>query len=498
MRRKQGQTEPVWTAGSSAQPVTGRGRPQIPRSPNEMLEPVRPANAPRGGGKVRIPNGPRRGRSTVGFLNASFTILLVLMVLVGGAGYGLKYTYDQPGPLDHSTIVVIPQGEGLTGIASRLQREGVVTDSRILLAGYYWSRAKIYVTGGKQPHLKAGEYEIRKGASMRQVIDTLVEGKAILLKVTVPEGLTSYQIVQLLQAQPELTGSITEIPAEGSLLPDTYKFSRGTDRKEIIARMQADARKFVAKQWETRASRVPFKSPEEAIIMASLVEKETGKADERDRVAGVFFNRLAKRMRLQSDPTIIYVVTGGKGNLGRGITKSEIEAKNEYNTYQIEGMPPTPICNPGRASIEAVLNPAATEDLYFVADGSGGHAFAASIRDHQNNVKRWRQLERDTKAKVAAAAADQGAAQDQTAGPGVALDMPGVSVEGNAGATATSDAAAGATQAVADVPAEPVPPEPAAEDAMTQPSTPTPVAAAVEPAKSATVTKRKKTKTKTP
>lgn len=491
MGRKKAHGVADWMAGSAAQPVTSRGKAQLPRSPNEILEPVRPAPPARSGrGKVRPPKGPRRGRATVGFLNASLTILLVLMVLGGGSAYALKYAFEQPGPLDHSTIVVIPQGEGLTGIASRLQREGVVTDSRVLLAGYYWSRTKTYFTGGRAPALKAGEYEIRKGASMRQVIDTLVEGKAILMKVTVPEGLTSYQIVQILKAQHDLTGDVTEIPAEGSLLPDTYKFSRGTDRKEIIVRMQADAKKFVAKQWETRASRVPFKTPDEAIIMASLVEKETGKADERDRVAGVFFNRLAKKMRLQSDPTIIYVVTGGKGNLGRGITRSEIDAKNEYNTYQIEGMPPTPICNPGRASIEAVLNPATTEDLYFVADGSGGHAFAASIRDHQNNVKRWRQLERDTKAKAAASAAEQNAAQDQTAGPGVALDIPGVTVEGAAAkpaAAASSDPNADATTAE-----DTIPPEPAPEDTASQAPAPTNVATKAAGAKPAATAKAAK------
>ena len=179
MGRKKAKGVGDWMAGSAAQPVTSRGRAQLPRSPNEILEPVRPAPPARGGrSKAHLPNGPRRGRATVGFLNSSLTILLVFMVLAGGSAYALKYAFEQPGPLDHSTIVVIPQGEGLTGIASRLQREGVVTDSRVLLAGYYWSRTKIYFTGGRAPALKAGEYEIRKGASMRQVIDTLVEGKA--------------------------------------------------------------------------------------------------------------------------------------------------------------------------------------------------------------------------------------------------------------------------------------------------------------------------------
>jgi UPF0755 protein len=427
--------EPGWGSGSSTGAANTRAQRSLPRSPNEMLEPARPPSPPRRAARSRAAfPSERPPRRTVGFLNSSFTVLLVLMLLLGGTGYALKYTFDQPGPLDHAAVVVIPQGEGLTGIASRLQREGIVTDSRVLLAGIYWNRVRGYFSGAKAPTLRAGEYEIRKGASMRQVVETLLEGKAILTKVTIPEGLTSYQIVQLLAKQEDLTGEIKDIPTEGSLLPDTYKFSHGTDRKDIIARMQADAKRFLAKQWETRSYRVPFKTPEEALILASLVEKETGKADERDRVAGVFLNRLAKRMRLQSDPTIIYVLTAGKGALGRGITKSEIEAKNEYNTYQIDGMPPTPICNPGRASIEAVLNPATTNDLYFVADGSGGHAFAATIREHQKNVQRWRQVERDAKAK----AATDAATQDATAGPGVALDMPGVSVDGAAAPAADS------------------------------------------------------------
>jgi len=494
-RGKPAKNEPDWMSASAQRPITTRVRPQQPRSPSELLEPARAPGAPRQRGRVKG-HGARRGMIT--FVNGSLTFLVVLLMLAGGAGYAMKTAYEQPGPLDHSTVVVIPPGEGLTGIASRLQREGVITDSKVLLAGFYWDRMKSYLTGVKSPALKAGEYEIRKSASMRQVIDTLVEGKAILMKVSVPEGLTSYQIVELLKAQQDLVGDLTEVPAEGTLLPDTYKFSRGTERKEIIARMQADAKRFVSKQWETRSTRVPFKTVDQALIMASLIEKETGKADERDRVAGVFLNRLAKHMRLQSDPTIIYVVTHGHGALGRGITKSEIEDKNEYNTYQIEGLPPTPICNPGRAAIEAVLNPADTKDLFFVADGSGGHAFAASIQDHQKNVQHWRQVEREAKAKAAANAVAAG--QDQTAGPGVALEMPGVNVDnGQPAAPAPAEPA----PAVADV--APAPDVAAADTAGGAPavepaSAPTPETAtpAVDPAKPSAIKGGKKKKLKAP
>jgi UPF0755 protein len=499
-RVKSGKKEPDWTAAASQRPITSGARPQQPRSPSELLEPARAPGAPRQRGRVKA-RAPRRGMIT--FVNSSLTLLLVLMLAGGGLGYAMKTVYEQPGPLDHSTVIVIPPGEGLTGIASRLQREGVITDSKVLLAGFYWDRAKSYVTGVKSPSLKSGEYEIRKSASMKQVVDTLVEGKAILMKVSVPEGLTSYQIVGLLKAQPDLAGDVPEVPAEGTLLPDTYKFSRGTTRKDIIARMQDDAKRFIVKQWETRSSRVPFKTPEEALIMASLVEKETGKADERDRVAGVFLNRINKRMRLQSDPTIIYVVTGGKGALGRGITKSEIEDKNEYNTYQIEGLPPTPICNPGRAAIEAVLNPAQTPDLFFVADGSGGHAFAASIQEHQKNVQHWRQVEREAKAKAAANAAP--ATQDQTAGPGVVLEMPGVSVDNSKAdtpavltpAAATAEPIVAADDNAVTVPAVEPAPKPAA--AMVD-ATPKPAKAAKGAAKTAVDPKaaKKPVKVKTP
>jgi len=475
MRRKGSQTETDWKAALASQPVSGRGQRQQPRSPSERLEPARVVASAARNGRSRggASSGSQRGRAAFGLINGALSVLVVLMLVAGGLGYAGKFAFEAAGPLNHSTVVVVPPQTNARGIADRLEQDGVIADRHVLVAGYYWERAKAWLAGGKLPNLRAGEYEIPKNASMRQVLDALLEGKAILQKVTIPEGLTSYQIVQILNKQTELSGEIKEIPPEGSLLPETYKFSHGASRSEIIARMQADERKFVGKLWESRAAQLPFKSINEAIIMASIVEKEA--RNERDRVAGVFLNRLAKHMRLQSDPTIIYVLTAGKGNLGRGITKSEIEAKNEYNTYQIEGMPPTPICNPGRSAIEAVLNPATTDDLFFVADGTGNHAFANNIRDHQNNVIRWRQIEREAKAKAAAVEAASAAVQDQTAGPGVALDVPGVS---------TSD---GGTEASADQAPEAAPPDPTE-------AAPDPAAAPADVA----VVKDKKPKTKTP
>ena len=397
-----------------------------PRSPSELLEPTRAPQPPRGRKRERRAS-PALG-SAMRFLSGLFTIALMLMVALGAAYWTVRYFFDQPGPLEHATVIVIPKGDGVNAIAQRLEHDGVITDARVFTAAVLWFRS-----GGK---LKAGEYEVAKNASMRQVLDTLVEGKAVLYSVSVPEGLTSYQVVQVLRRNPNLVGEITSIPAEGTLLPDTYKFSRNTERSELIARMQNEQEKYLMQQWEGRAKDLPFEKPEEALILASIVEKETGRAEERDRIAGVFVNRLRKRMRLQSDPTIIYGITQGKGALGRPIKRSEIDGKTDFNTYQIDGLPPTPISNPGRAAIEAVLAPAITKDLYFVADGTGGHAFAESIRDHQKNVDKWRVIYREIRAKqkaaaaaAAAAAASAGTAgqaaapdEDVSAGPGVALD----------------------------------------------------------------------------
>jgi UPF0755 protein len=233
----------------------------------------------------------------------------------------------------------------------------------------------------------------------------VVEGRSIEHKVTLAEGLTSFQIVEKLVAHPELHGKITEIPAEGTLLPDTYKFGRNDTRQDIIERMQAAQSKFLAKVWPTRDPDIVVTTPEEALILASIVEKETGRADERPLIASVFQNRLRKNMRLQSDPTIIYGLVGGKGALDHPIQQEELDRETQYNTYKINGLPPTPIANPGRAAIEAVLRPAKTKDLYFVADGTGGHIFAPSLDQHNRNVAQWRKIEREIRAKEAAAAA---------------------------------------------------------------------------------------------
>ena len=368
----------------------------LPRSLAEALEPTRAPKAPR---RIRSRGEPGRFSGFFGFLNGVLSFAFLMLALVAVLSLILRSNFDQPGPLGHTTVAVIPKGEGVYEIASRLEREGIVSDRRLFMAHYLAERMYSNYSDGKPTQLKAGEFEIRKQASLRQVLDTLSEGRAILYRITIPEGLTSAQIVERLKADPNLEGEIAQIPPEGTLLPDTFKFSRGMARQELIDRMRTEQQRLLTTLWDKRQKNLPLESPAQAMTLASIVEKETGRADERGRVAGVFVNRLRSRMRLQSDPTIVYGIIGGQGSLGRPITRGDIDTKTPYNTYQIDGLPPGPICNPGRSAIEATLDPAKTTDLYFVADGTGGHAFSASLKDHNSAVQTWRRLERDAKAK---------------------------------------------------------------------------------------------------
>jgi UPF0755 protein len=281
--------------------------------------------------------------------------------------------------------VNIPRGLGIKEIADFLQREGVINQPWVFMGGVIVLKAR--------GELKYGEYQFTKRASLADVVDTIIENKVVQHAVTIPEGLTSGQIVARLLENEALTGQIKEIPREGTLLPETYKFTRGMARDQIIQRMQQAHKRVLAEVWEHRGQDIPIKTPEQLVTMASIVEKETAKPDERSRVAAVFMNRLKTKMRLQSDPTIIYGLTGGKGALGRPILRSEIDQPTPYNTYVIEGLPPGPIANPGRASLEAAANPARTKELYFVADGTGGHVFSDNYEQHQKTVARLRVIE---------------------------------------------------------------------------------------------------------
>jgi UPF0755 protein len=319
--------------------------------------------------------------------NAIITIVLILMIGAGGAYIYGKQKIEAPGPLQEDKVVNIPTRAGMTDIADILQREGVIDNNRWAFIGSVFAlRAR--------SELKPGEYLFQKNASLRDVIGTIVEGKVVQHAVTIPEGLTSEQIVARLSDSDIFSGSVREVPREGTLLPETYKFPRGTPREQVIVRMQQAQKRVLAEIWERRNADIPIKTPEQLVTLASIVEKETGKADERSRVAAVFANRLRQKIKLQSDPTIIYGLVGGKGTLGRPIKRSEIQQPSPYNTYVVDGLPPGPIANPGRASLEAVANPARTRDLFFVADGTGGHAFSDTYDQHQKNVAKLRAMER--------------------------------------------------------------------------------------------------------
>jgi peptidoglycan lytic transglycosylase G len=352
-------------------------KPAVPRSPRAALEPERVPMPSRRSTRARHP--------VIVVGNAIFTVLIVISVAVGAALFFGKQRFDAAGPLADDKVVNIPRGLGIRDIADLLQREGVIDQPYIFMGGVIALKAR--------GELKYGEYQFSKHASVADVVDTIIEGKVVQHAFTVPEGLTSEQIVARLLENTALTGQIKEIPREGTLLPETYRFTKGMTREQIIQRMQQAHRRVLQDVWEHRMPDLPVKTPEQLVTLASIVEKETGRPDERTRVAAVFVNRLKTKMRLQSDPTIIYGLTGGKGSLGRPIQKNEIEQPTPYNTYVIDGLPPGPIANPGRASLEAAANPARTKEIYFVADGSGGHLFSDNYSEHQKNVARLRGLE---------------------------------------------------------------------------------------------------------
>jgi len=366
----------------------GESRRIIPRSPRAALEPERVAVP------TRWSKGARHPLVIAG--NAVFTVL-ILLAIVGGVIFAVaKHRYEAPGPLEADKIVNIPPRLGVRDIADLLVKEGVIEHPLTFIVTALLAKTR--------EELRFGEYQFPKQASLHDVINTIVENKVVLHQITVAEGLSSEQIVQRLLEADILSGNIKEIPREGSMLPESYRFTRGTPRDQVIQRMQQTQRRIVQEVWDRRVADLPLRSPEQLVTLASMVEKETGRADERSRVAAVFVNRLKQKMRLQSDPTIIYGLVGGKGTLGRPILRSEIEQPTPYNTYVIDGLPPGPIANPGRAALEAVANPARTKELYFVADGTGGHAFSETLDQHQKNVARLRALEQAQRDGTSAAA----------------------------------------------------------------------------------------------
>lgn len=340
---------------------------------------------------------PRKRGALARVLISLFTIGVLGIILIAGTLVYAQIQMTGKGPLKSTKIVTVKRGMGTGDIAEMLAKENAIANPGIFMAAtlvYRRSRGT----------LKAGEFEIPAGANMSEILRLLQAGKSLVYKVTIPEGWTTQNAFARIAANEVLKGELSLQPTEGSLLPDTYVFQRGTTRDQLVKRMQDAQKKLLNELWTKRASPLPIKTRAEALILASIVERETGVSVERAHVAAVFINRINKKMRLQSDPTIIYGIVGGKGKMDRPLSTKDIATKTAFNTYQIDGLPPTPIANPGRKAIAAVLNPAKSDDLYFVADGTGGHAFAKTYEGHKENVAKWRKIERQRKLENAAAA----------------------------------------------------------------------------------------------
>ena len=358
---------------------------------------------------------PRR-RSRNGFvdiLNGLLTLLVIGLLVAGGAFlYGASQFYGD-GPLNEETIFRVESGSGLGSIATRLEEQGLISNRYVFqLGGRALERASA---------IKAGDFRIPANASMEAILTEITEGNPIRYAVTIPEGWTSWEVVQRVAANDSLIGDIASQPPEGSILPGSYDFVPGDTRQSVIDKMQTAMTTALADVWAGRQADLPLETPEELLVLASIVERETGVASERPEVAAVFINRLRDGMRLQSDPTIIYGITKGEAPLGRGLRRSEIEAQTDYNTYQIDGLPPTPIANPGIEALQAVANPDSHDYLYFVAKGaapSEGHVFSETYAEHRENVAQYRKLADEAEAarqaledEEAGAAADEPTAQ---------------------------------------------------------------------------------------
>ncbi|WP_448429080.1 endolytic transglycosylase MltG [Martelella sp. FOR1707] len=375
-------------SGSDQDSERGSAPERRPAAVKSAKQALRPERVPQPSARSKKAKSP-----VVILLNFMMTLLVLCCLGAIAIYYYAMSSYRDPGPLAADTEFTVKSGAGLAMIARDLERAGVISDSRIFR----------YVTAARMRDgetLKAGDYEIEAGASMQEVADLFESGKSILFSISFPEGLTVREVFDKLAADPNLSGDLPEeLPPEGSLMPQTFSFARGTPRIEIVEKMRAGQEALVDEIWLQRARDLPIENKEEFLTLASIVEKETGVAEERPLVAAVFLNRLKRGMRLQSDPTVIYGIFGGEGKPSdRPIYRSDLDKETPYNTYRINGLPPGPIANPGRDALEAVANPAETDALYFVADGSGGHAFAETLDEHNANVRAWRKVEAERSA----------------------------------------------------------------------------------------------------
>ena len=392
-QRRRGESKTSGPAGEAGKGGSGAG------GTGRRPEPLVTATSARAKTRatVEAPLNKKRSRASRHPLVVGLNfVLFVGMVTFIGAIAALvigRQAYLAPGPLAEDVQVNIPRGASVQSIAQGLEEQDIISSQYVFLAAAYGS--------GATRSMKAGEYVIPANASISDVLQKIVSGQVVQHQITFAEGLTSAQIVKRLNDNEILSGIIRQIPPEGSLMPETYSITRGMPRERLLEQMQTAQAAALAEIWEARDPEIPVSSPEELVTLASIVEKETGRADERARVAAVFANRLKRRMKLQSDPTILYGLYGGEAwEEARTIYQSDLNRPNPYNTYQINGLPPGPIANPGREAMEATANPDETNELYFVADGTGGHAFATSYEAHQANVARWREIERQRNAET--------------------------------------------------------------------------------------------------